>query len=126
MEIPKISEAEWQVMYILWTESPLTANQIIDRLKENTDWKPKTVKTLINRLLNKNAIDYSQNGREYSYYPLVSKDECIKSENQNFLERVYGGALHTMLLNFIEKHEMSQEEIDELKKLLDNKQNPAH
>jgi BlaI family transcriptional regulator, penicillinase repressor len=120
-EIPELSDAEWEVMKIIWMYQSVTANKIIEELKDKTDWKPKTIKTLINRLLNKKAINYTQNNREYIYTPVVTESECRKEENKTFLKRVYDGTLKTMLVNFIEQNELTKDEIEELKQLLDER-----
>lgn len=71
-ELPKISEAEWDVMKVLWQFSPQTAAGIIENLGRNKRWKPKTVKTLISRLVAKKALGFHTENRSYRYYPLVS------------------------------------------------------
>lgn len=118
-DLPKISETEWKVMKIIWNNPYITANEVIDILDDSVAWKPKTVKTLLNRLLNKGAIHFDKEGREYKYYPLISEDECIKEENKSFLDRVYNGAFKTMIVNFIEDQDLTKEDIDELKKILE-------
>lgn len=119
IDTPKISETEWKVMRIIWSNPYITANEVIDILDNSVEWKPKTVKTLLNRLLNKGAIDFEKEGREYKYYPLVSEDQCIKEENKSFLDRVYNGAFKTMIANFIEDQTLSKDDINDLKKLLE-------
>lgn len=118
---PKISDAEWLVMKVLWKESPLGSSEVINKLKGTTDWKPKTIKTLLSRLVAKNALSYDVGGRGYDYYPLVSEDECAKEEARSFLGRVYNGSLNLFVKNFIENKELSAKEIAELKKLLEDK-----
>ena len=120
-KIPSISETEWQVMKLLWLESPMTANQVVEKLEGVTTWKPKTVKTLLNRLINKKAIGFTVEGRTYLYYPAVTEDECVKAENQSFLERVYGGSLNVMFANFLQDRDLTKEEIEQLKRLLEEK-----
>lgn len=121
-EIPRISEAEWAVMKVFWSRpTPTPANEVVRALADITDWKPKTVKTLINRLVKKNALGYQEDGRIYYYYPLVNEEECIKAESRSFLRRVYGGALKPMLVNFLREEELSREEIEELKRILDER-----
>ena len=70
-QIPKISNAEWEIMKIIWINSEISSTNIIQELKYKSDWKPATVKTLINRLLNKKAIGFNKTGYEYFYFPLV-------------------------------------------------------
>ncbi|MFL0194138.1 BlaI/MecI/CopY family transcriptional regulator [Clostridium sp. WILCCON 0269] len=120
-QIPKISEAEWEVMKIVWANSPCTSSQIIVSLDQSKNWKPKTIKTLINRLVNKEVLGFKKDGRRYLYYSLIEQNECIKAENQSFLSKVYDGALKTMLVSFIKENNLSEEDIDELKNILDER-----
>ncbi|MCI3923556.1 BlaI/MecI/CopY family transcriptional regulator [Paenibacillus sp. TRM 82003] len=120
-ELPKISDAEWEVMKVLWAQSPMTANVVIEALDGAKEWNPKTVRTLIKRLVEKKAVGYDQDGRNYSYYPLVKETECVRSETQSFLKRVYGGALKPMIVNFLRDEKLSSEDIEELKSILENR-----
>ncbi|MBN2088715.1 BlaI/MecI/CopY family transcriptional regulator [candidate division KSB1 bacterium] len=121
LNIPKISDSEWNIMKVLWEQAPLTANQIVEKLADKFTWNPRTVKTLINRLVKKNAVGYEQDGRIYLYFPVITEEVCIKAERRSFLNRVYNGALKPMLVSFIEEEKLSAEEIAELKQILDAK-----
>ncbi|MBW8015477.1 MAG: BlaI/MecI/CopY family transcriptional regulator [Planctomycetes bacterium] len=118
---PKISDAEWQVMKVLWQKSPVTANEIVEKLTAETAWKPKTVRTLISRLTAKDAIGFDKTGRQYMYYPVLTEEECVRQETRSFMTRIRTGALKPMLAAFLEEENLSQEEIDELKCILDKK-----
>jgi len=120
-KIPKIAESEWRVMKILWADSPRTANEIVESLKVETNWNPKTIKTLLNRLVKKQALGFEKEGRTYNYYPLISRNEYARTERKSILNRVYDGCLKPMLASFIEEENLSPEEIDELKQILEQK-----
>jgi BlaI family penicillinase repressor len=120
-EFPQISDAEWRVMQVIWENSPITANEVIDQLENNTDWKPKTVKTLIRRLVEKKVLGFHKEGKAYLYYPIVSENESIRVESENFLQKVFNGSLNLMLANFIEEQRLSEEDIKELKRIIDDK-----
>ncbi|WP_274365764.1 BlaI/MecI/CopY family transcriptional regulator [Paenibacillus thermotolerans] len=120
-DVPKISDAEWEVMKVLWSSSPMTANEVIEDLEGRKDWNPKTVRTLIKRLVEKNAIGFTQEGRMYWYHPLVKEEECVRSETQSFIKRIYGGALKPMLVNFLQDEKLSKEDIEELKSILEKR-----
>lgn len=120
-ELPKISEAEWEVMKLLWKANSLTSEKIIDSLSEYNDWSNQTIKTFITRLIKKGAIGYERTGRVYNYYPLVSEDECVKSENEFFLKKVYNGALNILFTKFLEEDNLSLDEIEELENILKDK-----
>ncbi|WP_318505945.1 BlaI/MecI/CopY family transcriptional regulator [Bacillus sp. T3] len=120
-ELPKISEAEFEVMKILWTNSPLSANEVVRMLEDQTDWNPKTVRTLLNRLVQKGAIAFQQEkGKVYAYYPIVSQDDYLQVETKSFLQRLYGGAFKPLLVHFLREEKLTREEIDELKQILDD------
>lgn len=118
---PKISDAEWQVMKVLWVKSPITANEIVDQLSGETPWKPKTVRTLINRLVTKNVIAFDKHGRQYLYYPVLAEEVCVRAETESFLGRIRTSTLKPMLAAFLEDEKLSAEEIEELKQMLDAK-----
>ncbi len=120
--IPRISDSEWRVMKVLWERSPQSAGEVIAALANETDWKPKTIKTLLNRLVEKKALGFEQQGRAYLYHPLVPEKDCVKAENRSFLQRVHGGALLPMLAAFLDEQELSKQEIDELKRILHKKE----
>ena len=115
---PKISEAEWEVMKVLWSTSPATANDIVKRLSGKTHWKRETIRTLINRLVQKKAVGFEKKGRQYHYFPLVTEDECIKAEATSFLKRLGGGSIEPMLVAFVEEERLSPEKISKLRRIL--------
>jgi BlaI family penicillinase repressor len=121
--LPRISEAEWEIMKICWESAPITANEMIEKLKGHVSWQPKTVKTLISRLLKKQAIAFEKDDRVYRYYPLISKEDCIREENHSFLKRVYNGELNVMLTSFLSSRQLSEKDIEGLKQILDRAKN---
>ncbi|ERI08903.1 transcriptional regulator, BlaI/MecI/CopY family [Aneurinibacillus aneurinilyticus ATCC 12856] len=120
-KVPSISEAEWEVMNVLWQKAPQTANEVISSLQERTNWKPKTVRTLLDRLVQKKVVGVNQNQKLYTFFPLYSQDECQRAEAQSFIKRIYGGALKSMLVQFIQEQSLSDEDIKELRSILDEK-----
>lgn len=124
--IPKISDSEWEVMRVLWAhESPMTAQEVIDCLAPSKKWSPRTVKTLLNRLLKKNAVTYETKGKMYCYYPAVSEEECYRMERRTFLQRLYNGALAPMMVHFLKDEKLTKEEIEQLRRILDEKEKGA-
>lgn len=118
--VPRISAAEWQVMKVIWKKAPITGNEVVEALS-STKWSPKTIRTLINRLVRKKALGFEKEGRIYRYFPLVEEADCIRTERRSFLNRVYGGALMPMLASILEEEDLSDEEIEEIKQILDEK-----
>ena len=119
---PKISEAEWEVMKVLWERSPRTANDIVKELTGKTPWKRETIRTLINRLVGKKVLKFEKKGRQYHYYPRVSEAECIRAETASFVRRFGGGSIEPMLAAFVEEKELSAENIARLRQILDQTQ----
>ena len=116
----RISDAEWRVMKIAWEESPITAAKIIEALKE-TDWSPKTIHSLIDRLVKKGALGVDKSAAQHEFFTLVSKEDCIRDETGSFLRKVYDGSFYQMAENFISNEALSANEIRELQKILEDK-----
>ena len=119
--MPKISEAEWEVMKVLWEKSPLTANEIVETLSKRTRWQRETIRTLINRLVQKKAVAFEKEGRQHHYYPVVAETECVKAETRSLVRRLRVGAIEPMLAALVEEQQLSAEQIARLKEILDGK-----
>lgn len=119
--MPKISESEWEIMKVIWRENPITAEQIMSLLPKEYGWSDQTIRTFINRLLKKKVIGFEKTGRSYNYYPLLSEEECVWAESQSFIKRVFGGVSNMLVANFIEEVDLSQNEIEKLQKILEEK-----
>src|SRR4051812_2012376 len=103
---PQISGAEWEVMQVLWESSPRTASEVTDEVAERMAWHPKTVKTLLGRLVRKGALKYKEEGNRYLYRPAFPRDKYIAEESRTFLDRVFGGDAAPMLVHFVENAEL--------------------
>ena len=119
--IPRITEAEWLVMRVLWARSPATAKDIVSALETQSHWSPKTVLTLVNRLVGKGALGFRTEARTRLYYPKVAERDSVRAEGRSFLERVYGGAVQPMLAHFVEDAALSEEDIQGLRRMLDER-----
>ena len=115
---PGIAECEYEIMKIVWEKNPIPSREIIERLCPKMNWSPKTVKTLINRLVRKKALNYTSAGNAYLYTPALSREECVAEESESFLQRMFDGALMPMLTHFAKSKRLSREEIRQLKKIL--------
>ena len=119
--IPKIAESEWKIMKVIWASpEPLPSYDVIQALQDER-WQPRTIKTLLNRLVKKKALGYHKYKNLYLYYPLVAETECLKAETDSFLERCFGGSLQPMLAHFVEQRELTREETRQLIRILDEK-----
>ncbi len=116
--LPQISEAEYEVMKVVWKYAPISTNEITDRLTQTTTWRPKTIQTLIKRLVTKGALTYEKQSRVFVYTPLIDEKEYIGQKSHSFLERYYDGDITAMLSSYIENDKLSESEIDTLRSLL--------
>ena len=119
--LPQISEAEYEIMKVVWKYAPINTNEITEKLTQTTTWRPKTIQTLIKRLVTKGAISYEKQGRVFVYTPLVKENDYISQESNSFLKRFYNGNITTMLSAYIENDKLSETEIDTLRSLLSKK-----
>ena len=120
-KLPQITEAEFEIMKIVWKYAPISTNEITEKLIQTTQWSPKTIQTLIKRLVTKGALSYEKQSRVFVYTPLVKEDEYIGQESTSFLKRFYNGNITAMLSSYIENDKLSEKEIDELRSLLTKK-----
>lgn len=116
-KIPKITDGELKVLEVLWEKSPSTAGEIVSILKERTNWNRNTTYTFLNRLVDKKVVQREEPG--FVCTPLFTKDEILISETRSFLDRIYQGSFNRMVMGFIENKGLTNEELAELKKLVE-------
>lgn len=113
-----ISEAESVVMEVLWRRSPITTEDVVAELKPRGKWQESTVKTLLNRLLNKGAISARKEGRRYLYSAVLERAQWVSSESTGFLNRLYGGRVAPLVAHFSQQRKLSKNDIADLKRLI--------
>lgn len=116
--LPQISEAEFEVMKIVWKYAPISTRDITEKLLQTTNWSPKTIQTLIKRLVTKGALTYEKQSRMFIYTPAVKENEYIGQESNSFLKRYYNGDITAMVSAYIENDRLSESELDTLRSLL--------
>ncbi len=117
---PDISESEWIVMEALWKTSSQTASEVTKILQPDTNWAENTVRTLLTRLVDKGALKTGQNSSgTRTYTPLLKRETFVRAESQSFLDRVFGGAAKPLLMHFAQNTKLTEDEVRDLKKLLD-------
>ncbi|MEZ5414176.1 MAG: BlaI/MecI/CopY family transcriptional regulator [Opitutaceae bacterium] len=115
----QISPSEWEVMKVVWKQSePSTAQSIISALSKPNHWSAATIKTLINRLVNKGALNYERQGNFYLYTPGVDEQACQAAEFESFMQRVFDGSVSPLMAHFTSSQKLTSAEIDQLEKLL--------
>lgn len=114
-----ISDAESQVMEVLWNEHPLSAEEVVAALAKSVDWQEPTIKTLLNRLLNKGAIAAQRDGRRYLYRPVLSRADYVHAESKSLVDRLFGGRVAPLVAHFSHHRRLSKKDIAELKRLIE-------
>lgn len=128
-KLPHISESEWLIMNKLWEKSPLTAAEIVEKVQRERNLEVTTIKTLLRRLIAKKAVSFTvddKNSKLYHYSPAVEQHDCVSEESRQFLSLYYENNLNKLLANFLEKAELSDNEIESLKDILEKKKGEAN
>ena len=122
--VAKISQSEWEVMQVLWNaDAPLRASAVSAQLEGQTNWNPKTVRTFLNRLVRKqaiNAVKLGAPGLELLHYvPLIDKATALQAKQETFAGRFFGGTIHSMLAGCIQSGDISVDELKQLREMID-------
>ena len=119
--LPQISDAEFEVMNIIWKYAPINTNDIIEKLSKEKEWNPKTIQKIIFRIEKKVVTTHEKESRVFVYSPLIPKEEYLKVESKNFVNRFFDGALSQLVVNYLHQSELTDKDIDNLQTILDNK-----
>ena len=114
-----LSSSEWLILEHLWDRAPLTVTQIAKAMGKQTGWAKSTTKTLISRMEAKGYLRYEEGGKAREYYPAIERSEVVRAETESFLSRLYKGSLGMMVNTLVDQNNLSQEEIKELRAILD-------
>ena len=118
--LPQISDAEFEVMDVIWKYAPISTNDITDRLKHK-DWSPKTIYTMLSRLEKKGVVVHEKESRVFVYTPCVKKEDYLAVESRTLADRFFDGAMKQMVVSFLDQKDLTQEDLDELQSILDKK-----
>jgi BlaI family penicillinase repressor len=114
----RISGAESQIMEALWRRGPLSLEGVVGEVSEAHGWAPGTVKTLVTRLMRKEAIEGRRGPTGYAYHPLVERTTYLQSESRNLLDRLFGGEVAPLVANLAEHRALTARDIALLKQLI--------
>lgn len=119
MDHIKLATSEWNVLNCLWERSPRTVMQIVKELEETVGWRRSTTITTLHRMEDKCLVRCEPMGRGKAYSPLVDREQAEVAETHSFLDWVYRGSVGMMMSAMAQRQELSQEEITELRAILD-------
>ena len=116
---PQISDAEWDVMKVVWDRQPVPASGVVEQLGRERAWAPRTVKTMLDRLVRKGALAYDVEGKRFLYRAKVDRDACVRHESRSFLSRVFDGSVTPAVVHLLTHSKFSRDELKQLRDLLD-------
>ena len=120
-KLPKISDAEWEVMEIIWSHSPISGNEVAQRLADRQDWHLRTIKTMLSRLTRKGVLSYKKEKNTFKYSAVIERNCYIHHISQNVVQRLFKGDHSLALTHFVESTELSHKDIEDLNALLKQK-----
>ncbi|HEV3005864.1 MAG TPA: BlaI/MecI/CopY family transcriptional regulator [Pirellulales bacterium] len=124
-DAPRISDAEWDVMEVVWKLGAATAANVIDELAQSKDWNHRTVRTMLSRLVAKGILRREGVGQRSVYRPEVSRQLCVRHESRSFLRKIFEGDAASLLVHFARGARMSTEDLEKLQRILDEKKSEA-
>ena len=119
MEHLKLSDGEWKLMKMLWAGQPQTLAELVTALDADTGWSRATIFMMLKRLIAKGAVSLDESGKYQQYSAAVAYAEVEPEETASFLTKVYGGSVGLMVSNLVGRGALSEQEIRELKAILD-------
>lgn len=119
MEHLKLSDGEWKLMKVLWNCQPQTLAELVAALDADTGWSRATIFMMLKRLIAKGAVTLDESGKYQQYSAAVAYAEVEPEETASFLTKVYGGSVGLMVSNLVGRGALSEQEIRELKAILD-------
>lgn len=114
----RISQAELDVMEVVWAHAPITSGEIAARLSKKMNWSDQTIRTLLSRLVEKNAVDFKRDGRRYIYSPILSREVFSNASAIGLIDTLFGGRAAPLLAQFVSTRGLTQRDIDDIEQLL--------
>lgn len=114
----RISDAEWDVMEVVWRRGTAVAADVIEDLAAPKGWNHRTIRTLLARLVEKGALRYEVDGKRYVYRPHLSRERCVRREGRSFLDKIFDGDVKSLVVHFVEQSDLPPEQVAELRRVL--------
>lgn len=118
--LPDLSQAEWEIMKVIWKDGPMAARDVYSQLSKSQKWTNATIRTFLRRMVQKGWLNYQQVGNSYLYRSAVSQDKAVGVAIKDFSQRVLDGVLSPFVAYFVEQENLSAEDIGRLEQILEN------
>lgn len=127
MEIlsPHITEAEWEVMRVVWANGQVTSKEVISILEDKMNWKAPTIKTLLGRLVEKGALDTERDGKRFIYTAAMEEDDTVRDYTRDIFSRICNKDIGHVIGGMVKAHELSFDDIRYLEEILEKKKATA-
>lgn len=122
IEPVKISDAEWEVMRVVWTQGTTDAATISEALSQSKGWKLSTIKTLLGRLVKKDVLATEQIGKKYLYSPKVTEEQTVESATENLFSHICAKKVGATIVDLIDEATLSAEDIQAIKQAVSQKE----
>ena len=114
----RISEAEHAIMEVLWDRNPISAAEVCDAVCAERDWSIPTVKTLLSRLVQKQAVGTEPEGRKFLCRPLIARSDYVGGESRRLVDRLFGGRAAPLFAQLAESEALTDDDLSEIEALL--------
>ncbi len=114
----RISDAEHAIMEVLWDKNPVSATDVCDVICDERDWSIATVKTLLSRLVQKEAVGTEPDGRKFLYRPLIERSDYVGGESRRLVDRLFGGRAAPLFAQLAESEALTDDDLAEIEALL--------
>lgn len=122
--LPEMAKSEWRLMEALWEHGRATATDLQGALQESQGWAYSTVKTMLDRLVEKGYVKYRRVGNVYEYSPKVKRPAAVERVLDDVADRVLSGSVTPFIHRLVERRRLTKEEVDELRSILDQYSEP--
>ena len=115
----KLSNLEWKIMEVLWAQSPLSASEVHEMLPKQHDAHVKTVRSLLDRMLKKEAVSREKKHGVWVFLPASDREACLMNESRSFLQRFFRAQPVPLIAHLVQNDMLSDEDLRELRTLID-------
>jgi len=116
----QLSEAEWKIMNLVWADHPATARLVLDGVIEETGWAYTTVKTMMNRLVEKGILSETKRAGTSQYEPRLTRTKARAFALRALVDRAFGGAMGPMMSYLVEDEKLSKSDRADLRRMLED------
>ena len=118
----KLTEAEWQIMNVLWARYPATARGIAERLPQEVSWAYTTIKTILARLVVKGVVKGGKKGNTSIYEPILTRENARRSALKSLANQAFDGAFGPLMHFLLEDQKLSDKQKQELLETLNEEE----